>query len=126
TIYSGTGDISTYGLVSAGGTITSTGNITSSSGSITSFTGTITGKNGSFHNLVVTGGTVKPAVPTSAGVYIGLDLGNTAGGIQICTSALQYVDFTSPGADLKGRSIYGVGSNDFQFWVYSVATVKMS
>ncbi|MFM7977864.1 MAG: hypothetical protein ACKPKO_01000 [Candidatus Fonsibacter sp.] len=49
----GTGDISTYGLISAGGniitggTITSTGNLTSSSGSITSSTGTITGKNGS-------------------------------------------------------------------------------
>ncbi|MFM7984907.1 MAG: hypothetical protein ACKPKO_36860 [Candidatus Fonsibacter sp.] len=75
---------------------------------------------------MVTGGTVKPAVPTSVGVYIGLDSGNSAGGIEICTSALQYIDFTSPGVDLKGRIIYGFGSNDFQFWSNSVTTAKMT
>ncbi|MFM7980126.1 MAG: hypothetical protein ACKPKO_12500, partial [Candidatus Fonsibacter sp.] len=67
------------GNIITGGTITSTGSITSS-GSTTSSTGTITGKSGYFQNLVVTGGTVKPSIPTSGGVYIGLDSGNTVGG----------------------------------------------
>ncbi|MFM7983003.1 MAG: tail fiber domain-containing protein, partial [Candidatus Fonsibacter sp.] len=55
-----------------------------------------------------------------------MDSGNTAGGIEICTSLLQYNDFTSPGADLKGRIIYGYGSNGFQFWINSVSTANMT
>ncbi|MFM7978016.1 MAG: hypothetical protein ACKPKO_01760, partial [Candidatus Fonsibacter sp.] len=55
-----------------------------------------------------------------------MDSGYTAGGIEICTSSLQYIDFTSPGVDLKGRIMYGYGSNDFQFWINSVSTAKMT
>ncbi|MFM7981283.1 MAG: hypothetical protein ACKPKO_18405, partial [Candidatus Fonsibacter sp.] len=60
--------------------------------------------------------------PSAAGVYIGLDSGNTSGGMEICCSQFQYIDFTSPGTDFKGRIIYGYGFNDFQFWISSIST----
>ena len=109
-IYSGTGDIGTSGLISAGGNISSGGNITTS-------TGTITGKSGSFQNLTVTGGTVKPATPSAAGVYIGLDSGNEAGDMEICVPSLPYIDFTVPSIASKGRILYDHSTNDFKIFV---------
>ncbi|MFM7985744.1 MAG: hypothetical protein ACKPKO_41165, partial [Candidatus Fonsibacter sp.] len=116
---SSVGSISAGTTLSAGGTISTVGNITASAG-------TITGKNGSFQNLVVTGGTVKPSVPTFAGVYIGLDSGSTNGGIEICSSSLQYNDFSTPRVDFKGRIIYGYGFDDFQFWSNSTSSANMT
>ncbi|MFM7979048.1 MAG: hypothetical protein ACKPKO_06990, partial [Candidatus Fonsibacter sp.] len=108
-----------------GNITTTSGNISSTSGNIQTTNGTIAGKNGSFQSLAVTGGTTKPFTPTVAGVHMGLDSGNTACGIEICASSLQYIDFTSPGVDFKGRIIYG-WSNDFQFQINSGATAKMT
>ena len=124
-IISANGDISSVGSISAGtafgagGTISTVGNITASAG-------TISGKNGPFQNLVLTRGTAKPSIPTSAGVYLGVDSSNTAAGIEICASTLQYIDFTAPGIDFKGRIIYGFGSNDFQFCINQSSFAKMS
>ena len=70
------------------GISSSTGNI-STNGTITA-AGNITGKTGSFTGIG------KPTAPTAAGVYIGLDNSSSAGGIEICTSFLQYIDFTIP------------------------------
>ena len=78
------------------GISSSTGNM-STNGAITA-TGNITGKTGLFT------GTGKPIAPTAAGVYIGLDT-TTAGGIEICSSTQQYIDFTIPSSDFKGRMI---------------------
>ncbi|MFM7979081.1 MAG: hypothetical protein ACKPKO_07160, partial [Candidatus Fonsibacter sp.] len=107
-------------------TITATGNITTS-GNIGSTSGNVSGRNGSFEYLAVTGGTTKPYIPTSSGIYMGMDAGtpSTACGIEICASSLQYIDFTSPGVDFKGRIIYG-WSNDFQFQINSSGTAKMT
>ncbi|MFM7977707.1 MAG: hypothetical protein ACKPKO_00185 [Candidatus Fonsibacter sp.] len=116
------GSISTTGNISAGSVSTTTGNITTASGNISStsgniqtINGTITGKHGSFQNLAVTGSTVKPAVPTSVGVYIGLDSGNTAGGIEICTSTLQYIDFYLT----RSRCKKGVSSTGSDLTIFS-------
>ena len=67
------GTISTNGNISAGGNISSVGSISagttlSAGSSITATTGTITGKYGSFQNLVVTGGVVKPTTPSAQGI----------------------------------------------------------
>ncbi|MFM7986026.1 MAG: hypothetical protein ACKPKO_42605, partial [Candidatus Fonsibacter sp.] len=85
-----------------GNITTTSGNISSTSGNIQTLQGTITGKNGSFQNLAVTGSTVKPSVPTTAGVYLGLDSRTTTGGMEICASSLPYIDFTTTSVDYKG------------------------
>jgi hypothetical protein len=85
------------GNISTNGTITAVGN-TSTNGTITA-AGNINGKTGSFT------GTGKPLAPTAAGVYIGLDGTSSAGGIEICSSFLQYIDFTVVNSDFKGRMI---------------------
>ncbi|MFM7987743.1 MAG: hypothetical protein ACKPKO_51370 [Candidatus Fonsibacter sp.] len=36
------------------------------------------------------------------------------------------MNFTSSRVDLKGRIIYGYGYNDFQFWINSASTTKMT
>ncbi|MFM7984345.1 MAG: hypothetical protein ACKPKO_33975, partial [Candidatus Fonsibacter sp.] len=77
-----------------------------------------------FRILAVTGTTVKPAMPTSVGVYIGLDSGNTAGGMEIFVSSLPYIDFTAPTADYKGRILYDHSANEFNISVAGGA-VKM-
>ncbi|MFM7983887.1 MAG: hypothetical protein ACKPKO_31635 [Candidatus Fonsibacter sp.] len=40
---------------------------------------------------------------------------SSAGGMEICTSTLQYIDFTSPSADYEGSILNDTGSNDFIF-----------
>ena len=58
--------------------------------------GIINCNNGSFT------GTGKPTTPTAAGVFIGLDT-TAAAGIELCSTSLQYVDFTVPSSEFKGR-----------------------
>ncbi|MFM7988139.1 MAG: hypothetical protein ACKPKO_53385, partial [Candidatus Fonsibacter sp.] len=119
--------LSSNGTITATGTIsTTTGNIGSTSGNISTLQGTVTGRNGAFQYLAVTGGAAsKPFTPPVAGVFMGLDSGSTAAGIEICASSLQYIDFTSPNVDYKGRIIYG-WSNDFRFQINSDATARMT
>ena len=64
-------------------------------GTITA-TGNINGRTGSFT------GTGKPPAPTAAGVYMGLD-DNTTAGIEICSTAIQYIDFTIPTTTFRTR-----------------------
>ena len=104
-------------IAATGNITTTTGNISSTSGNIQTLQGTVSGKNGSFQTLSITG-TPKMAQPTDPGVYIGLD-STSAGGIEICASSLQYIDFTIPLTDYKGRILYGSGSNEFKFAVAS-------
>ena len=52
-----------------------------------------------------TGSGTKPTTATVAGVYIGLD-NAAAGGMEICSSASQYIDFASTNIDYKGRMLY--------------------
>jgi hypothetical protein len=94
-----------------------TGNI-STNGTITAV-GNITGKTGLFT------GTGKPTAPTAAGVYIGLD-NTSAGGIEICSSFLQYIDFTVPSSDFKGRMVYNNNDSSFAWHVGGSGTAKMT
>ena len=54
---------------------------------------------------------------TIAGVDIGLDSGNTVGGMEICASSLPYIDFTVPSIASKGRILYDHSTNDFKIFV---------
>ncbi|MFM7979770.1 MAG: hypothetical protein ACKPKO_10680, partial [Candidatus Fonsibacter sp.] len=78
-----------------------------------------------FQSLAATGSTTKPTIPAVAGVYIGME-STTLASIEICASQFQYIDFTSPRVDFKGRIIYGIGPNDFQFLINSSSTAKMT
>ncbi|MFM7984819.1 MAG: hypothetical protein ACKPKO_36410, partial [Candidatus Fonsibacter sp.] len=125
--------ITSLGNLAAGSVSTTTGNITTTSGNISStsgniqtINGTITGKHGSFQNLAVTGSTVKPAAPATAGVYIGLDSGNTAGRMEISASSLPYIDFTTPSVDYKGRILYDHSTNELRIFVAGSTTANMT
>ena len=43
--------------------------------------------------------------PTVAGVYIGM-VNSAAGGIEICSSSTQYIDFTIINSDYRGVIMY--------------------
>jgi hypothetical protein len=51
------------------------------------------------------GTTTKTTVPTAAGVYIGMD-SSSSGGIEICSSTVQYIDFTGIDSDYNGNILY--------------------
>ena len=95
----------------------STGNITTN-GTITA-SGSINGKHGPFT------GTGQPLAPTAAGVYFGLDTA-AAAGIEICSSSMQFIDFTIPSSDYKGRMIYNNTDSSFNWFVGGPATTKMT
>ncbi|MFM7988040.1 MAG: tail fiber domain-containing protein, partial [Candidatus Fonsibacter sp.] len=58
----------------------------------------------------------------SRGVYIGLDSAS-AGGIEICTDTLQYIDFFTPASDYRARIFYYNSSSDF---INASLTVNMT
>ncbi|MFM7987797.1 MAG: hypothetical protein ACKPKO_51645, partial [Candidatus Fonsibacter sp.] len=94
--------------------ITATGSTTSSIGTIID------------RSLVITGTTVKPAMPTIVGVYIGLDSGNTAGGMEICVSYLPYIGFTAPTVDYKGSILYDHSAIELIIFVAGSLTANMT
>ena len=51
-----------------------------------------------------TGSGTKQTTPSTASVYIGLG-STTAGGIEICARASQYIDFTSAGTDFQRKDV---------------------
>ncbi|MFM7982643.1 MAG: hypothetical protein ACKPKO_25305 [Candidatus Fonsibacter sp.] len=83
-IYSRTGDISTFGLISAGGNISSGGNITA--------TGNIT----STGYLAITATTGRPVTPSATGCYLGCDR-NYWAALELCGVNAAYVNFTTAG-----------------------------
>ena len=65
----------------------------------------------------------KPTAPSVAGVYIGLD-NAAAGGINICSSTSQYIDFASTGIDFKGRMLYN--NDTFSWFVALSSTARLA
>ncbi|MFM7827462.1 MAG: hypothetical protein ACKO82_07620, partial [Acidimicrobiaceae bacterium] len=117
------GNISSVGSISSGTTLSASGTI-STSGNITASAGTITGR-----NLAITGTSGRPQTPTAQGCYIGQSsVGYTAIELvsAVGTTFQTYIDFTEPNVDFKGRIIYSNGANDFQFYINSVTTAKMT
>ncbi|MFM7982458.1 MAG: hypothetical protein ACKPKO_24365 [Candidatus Fonsibacter sp.] len=47
----------------------------------------------------------KPPAPTLVGIYLGME-GPDDGGIEICSNFRQFIDFTTPSQNFKGRMIY--------------------
>ena len=95
----------TTGNITTNGTITAVGNINGKTGSCT--------------------GTGKPLAPTAAGVYMGLDT-TAADGIEICSSSIQYIDFTIPSSDYKRRMTYNNTDSSFHWFLGGSATTKMT
>ena len=62
------------------------------------------------------GSTVQPTVPTSVGVYIGLDSA-AAGGMGICTNSTPYIDFTILNTDYTGMLLYMNSESSFNLYV---------
>ena len=56
---------------------------------------------------------------------MGLD-NTAAAGIEICSSTMQYIDFTIPSSDYKGRVIYNNTEASFNWFVDGSATTKMT
>ncbi len=104
TISSGTGDIIT------------TGHITTSSGNIEASTGSVTGRTGSFKTFTVIGEVEKPRIPTAQGIYMGHDQTTTHWGIEVCANDIQYIYFTSPGIDMRGRLQYTVSTAQYEWF----------
>ena len=71
-----------------------------------------------------TGSGTKPTQPSAAGVYVGLDSA-AAGGMEICCSALPYIDFAAINSDFRGRLIYTHSDNCFNWQVGGTTTVAM-
>ena len=95
----------------------STGNM-SANGTITA-AGSINGTTGTFTGIG------KPTDPTVKGVYMGLDT-TAAAGIVMCSSSMQYIDFTIPSSDYKGRMIYNNTDSHFKWFVGGSTTTKMT
>lgn len=70
-----------------------------------------------FNDILMHGGLTvlgtKTNTPPATGVYIGND-SPASTGIEICNSSVSYIDFTSPGSDLRGRILYDI-PNDRMF-----------
>ena len=69
-----------------------------------------------------TGSSTKPTVPSTAGVYIGLD-NAAAGGMKFCVRTSAYIDFTNIHNDVKRRMIYGHTDNSLRWQVGGSGTV---
>ena len=54
----------------------------------------------------------KPTTPTTAGVHMGIDSAS-AGGLEICSSSIQYIDFTIPNNYARGRQLYNKSDSSF-------------
>ena len=80
-------------------------------------------------NLIKCTGTSGKPSSSSRGVYIGMD-SSIAGGIEICTDVLQYIDFTIPGVDCRGRIMYAhntvLVTGEFRSQISGSNSVKMS
>ena len=112
------------------GTITAVGNISTSgtntsSGHISTTNGTISGKamSGTIGSCTGIGKAIAPSV---VGVYL-FEMDTTAAcGIEICSTSMQYIDFTVLNSDSKGRVVYNSTDSSFALFIDASATAKMT
>ncbi|MFM7988783.1 MAG: tail fiber domain-containing protein, partial [Candidatus Fonsibacter sp.] len=82
-----------------------------------------------FDRLQCNGIYYKPAVPTLVGIYLGMK-GPDDGGIEICANFRQFIDFTTPSQNFKGRMIYEhfnvTSQGEFRWYINGSGTTKMT
>ncbi|MFM7988465.1 MAG: hypothetical protein ACKPKO_55050 [Candidatus Fonsibacter sp.] len=59
------------------------------------------------------------------GCYLGCDQNNWAA-VELCSVTAAYDDFTTAGADMKGRFMYTYSSSQFDWYIASSFTSKMT
>ncbi|MFM7978729.1 MAG: hypothetical protein ACKPKO_05385, partial [Candidatus Fonsibacter sp.] len=87
------------GKLNTTGDILISGHISTTNGNANVATGTVGGKYGSFfQNFTVTRWVeLTKSTTNSRYIFMGHDTETSNWGIEVCASAIQYIDFTSPG-----------------------------
>lgn len=93
----------------------------------TSATPSFSGATIATNELSVTGAKASVA-PATEGIYMGSDgaLPNTPVGIEMVSSNLTYIDFTSPSNNYLGRILYISGANALQVFVNAQLAIQIS
>ena len=78
-----------------------------------------------FNWIKCTASTGRPTVPPTYGAYLGND-GTISRALELSSDSLDYIDFTSPNSDTKGRFQFNMGTSIFAWYMMYSERMSLS
>ena len=68
---------------------------------------------------------MKTTTPSAQGIYMGHDTNTDHWGIEVCADAIQYIDCSSPGVDMRARLQYTISTARYDWLLGGSFTSRM-